>query len=233
MAIKKLVSPIQQAFSWVVGGLGILFALRFLPAWLRFAVYGSAVLLLIVYFSLYAIVARHAYDLLAHPPTQKADAALILGNKSYLNGAPNPCLTGRVDAGLALAQAGLVSTLVMSGGKDDEDGAIEALTMEQYALANAFKGRILLESRSSSTQENFAFSAPIMLNSQIKSVIVVSEPYHMWRAQKLVQAGHLGQDFEVFYAAAASQCWTDWGMLFKGAFREPLAIINNYAKGYF
>jgi hypothetical protein len=24
-----------------------------------------------------------------------------------------------------------------------------------------------------------------------------------------------------------------WGMLFKGALREPIAIINNYSKGYF
>ncbi|HQC29006.1 MAG TPA: YdcF family protein [Methylotenera sp.] len=233
MATKNIASTVQRMLTWLIGSLGVLLALKFLPAWLRFAVYGGAVLMLIVYLSLYAIVAKHAYYLLAHPPTQKADAALILGNKSNLNGAPNPCLTGRVDAGLALAQAGLVSTLVMTGSRDDEDGAIEALAMEQYALANGFKGRILLESRSSSTQENFAFSAPILRNHQVKSVIVVSEPYHMWRAQKLVEAGHLGQEFEVTYAAAPSQCWTSWGMLFKGAFREPLAIVNNYAKGYF
>jgi hypothetical protein len=45
----------------------------------------------------------------------------MLGNRAFLNGRPNPCLTGRVDEGPALAQQDLVSTLVMSGGLDDED----------------------------------------------------------------------------------------------------------------
>ena len=40
---------------------------------------------------------------LDHPPQRTADVALILGNRAYRDGKPNPCLTGRVDAGLALA----------------------------------------------------------------------------------------------------------------------------------
>ena len=55
----------------------------------------------------------------------------------------------------------------------------------------------------------------------------------MWRVKKLVDAGHLGKDFNVSYAAAPSQRWMAWGMLFKCALREPLAVINNYSKGYF
>ncbi|MGB2832347.1 MAG: YdcF family protein [Methylotenera sp.] len=208
-------------------------SLGFFPRWLQRTIYACAILLIFTYTSLYGIVALYAYTLLEHPPTRKADAALILGNRAYVNGALNPCLTGRVDAGLALAQQVLVTTLVMTGGPDDEDGAIEAQAMEAYALSKGFKGRMLLELRSSSTQENFAFSAPILKEAKIKSVIVVSEPYHMWRVEKLVSVGHLGHEFEVSYAAAPSQCWTNWGMLFKGALREPLAIINNYAKGYF
>ena len=52
-------------------------------------------------------------ELLAHPPQQAADAALILGNRAYRDGQPNPCLTGRVDAGIALANAGRVRQLVL------------------------------------------------------------------------------------------------------------------------
>lgn len=187
----------------------------------------------VAYLALFVIVGLHARNVLKHPLTPKSDAALILGNRAYLDGAPNPCLTGRVDKGLLLAQQGLVSALAMSGGRDNEDNSIEAEVMTAYAKNRGYKGRILLESHSSSTQENLEFSAPILTAANIKSVIIVSEPYHLWRMEKLVAAGHLGHDFNVSYAAAPSQCWTTWGMLFKGALREPLAIMNNYAKGYF
>lgn len=210
-----------------------LFSLHFLPPRLCKIIYALILLGLAIYLTLYAIIAKHAYQALANPPTAKADAALVLGNRAYLNGAPNPCLTGRVDEGVRLAKLGLVQTLVMTGGVDVEDGRIEALTMETHAKQLGFTGQIMLESRSSSTLENFTFSRPILETAGTKSVVIVSEPYHLWRVQKLVEAGHLGQNFNVSYAAAPSFCWTKWGMGFKGALREPLAIINNYAKGYF
>ena len=201
--------------------------LRFLPRWLRKSIFASIFAGALIYLSIYITIGNYAKQLIKKPPTQKADAALILGNRAYLNGRPNPCLTGRVDEGLALAQQDLVSTLLMSGGLDDEDNRIEAVTMEAHARSKGFQGQILLESRSSSTLENLTFSRPILGAAGVKSVIITSEPYHMWRVKKLVDAGHLGKDFNVSYAAAPSQCWIAWGMLFKGALREPLAVVNN------
>lgn len=210
-----------------------LILLPFLPRWLRISIYLISSTATLLYLSLLIIIGTYAYHLLAHPPSQKADVALILGNRAYLHDAPNPCLTGRVDEGLLLFNQGLVTQLAMSGGRDHEDNRIEAQVMEAYARSKGFKGNILLESRSSSTLENLKFSQAMLQAAGIKSVIIVSEPYHMWRVKQLVDAGHLGQNFNVSYAAAPSQCWLTWGIAFKGALREPLAIIHNYSKGYF
>ena len=188
---------------------------------------------ILIYLSLLITIGSYAKQLLKNPPTQKADAALVLGNRAHWNGKPNPCLVGRVDEGISLAKSGLVSTLVMTGGLDVEDGSIEAESMQEFAHNRGYKGNILLEKKSSSTLENLTFSQPILKNAGIKNIIITSEPYHMWRVKKLVDAGHLGKDFNITYAAAPSQCWMAWGMLFKGALREPLAVINNYSKGYF
>ena len=207
--------------------------LSFLPQWLRRSLYAFALAGTLVYLSILITIGSYAKQLINNPPSQQADAALILGNRAYLHGKPNPCLTGRVDEGLLLAQQGLVSILLMSGGLDYEDERIEAVTMEAHARNKGFQGEILLESRSSSTLENLTFSRPILEAAGIKNIIITSEPYHMWRVKKLVEAGHLGRGINVNYAAASSQCWVSWGMAFKGALREPLAVINNYAKGYF
>lgn len=187
---------------------------------------------LAVYGAIHAMVWRDALARIAHPPAQDADAALVLGNRAWRDGRPNPCLTGRVDAGIALAQAGRVRELVFSGGRDWEDGRIEAEEMERHARAAGYDGPLLLEPHSQSTRQNLALSTPLLQASGIRSVIIVSEPYHLWRTERLVRASGFDRLFEVQYAAASTSCWQDWGMAFKGALREPLAIAHNALNGY-
>lgn len=224
---------LPRLFWGLLAGLRQLLLLSFLPCWLRRLILACTLACLLAYLSILITIGSYAKRLLKNPPAQKAEAALILGNRAYLHGRPNPCLVGRVNEGVTLAEQNLASTLVMSGGLDVEDGVIEAEAMVTFARNKGFNGTILLESRSSSTLENLIFSRPILKSLGVKNIIITSEPYHMWRVKKLVDAGHLGKDFNVSYAAAPSQCWVTWGMLFKGSLREPLAAINSYAKGYF
>ncbi|RYY77794.1 MAG: YdcF family protein [Comamonadaceae bacterium] len=174
----------------------------------------------------------HATERLAHPPTQPAEVALVLGNRAWLRGKPNPCLTGRVDTALALARAGTVQRLLLSGGVDREDGRIEAEVMARHARTAGYTGPLQLEPVSSSTRLNLALSRPLLRAAGVRSVIVVSEPYHLWRAERLARAEGFHDDFKVQYAAASTPCWRDWGMAFKGALREPLAIVNNALYGH-
>jgi uncharacterized SAM-binding protein YcdF (DUF218 family) len=194
--------------------------------------FGALGVLLLGYAAIAITIWLHALDLLGHPPQRAADAALILGNRAYRDGKPNPCLTGRVDTGIALAQAGRVRQLVLSGGIDKEDGRIEAEVMQQHARQAGYAGTLLLEPVSSTTRENLSMSRAVLQAAGVKSVIVVSEPYHLWRVERLARAVGFDQLFDVQYAAAPTSCWRRWGMAFKGALREPLAIVNNAANGY-
>ena len=185
------------------------------------------------YAAVWATVWRHAADRLAGPPTQPAEVAMVLGNRAWLRGKPNPCLTGRVDTAVQLAQAGLVQRLLMSGGVDREDGRIEAEVMERHARSVGYAGPLQLEPVSSSTRQNLAMSRELLQAAGVRSVVVVSEPYHLWRIERLASASGFDRDFQVQYAAAPTLCWRTWGMVFKGALREPLAIVNNAVHGYF
>ncbi|VTU18140.1 hypothetical protein H6CHR_00920 [Variovorax sp. PBL-H6] len=198
----------------------------------RRALTGALVVLLMGYAAVHVAVWLHARKRLAHPPARVADVALVLGNRAYRDGRPNPCLTGRVDAAVALARAGLVRQLLFSGGMDKEDGRIEAEVMQQHARAAGYEGALLLETVSQSTRENLAMSRPLLEAAGVKRVIVVSEPYHLWRVERLAHAAGFDRRFEVQYAAAPTTCWQRWGMAFRGALREPLAIVNNAAHGY-
>lgn len=199
---------------------------------LRRALQGALLVSLLGYAAIHGTVWLHARERLAHPPGQAADVALVLGNRAYRDGRPNPCLTGRVDVAVALARAGLVRQLVFSGGVDREDGRIEAEVMQQHARASGYAGPLLLEAVSQSTRENLSMSWHLLEAAGVKRVIVVSEPYHLWRVERLARATGFDGRFEVQYAAASTPCWQRWGMAFRGALREPLAIVNNAVNGY-
>ena len=188
-------------------------------------------LLALGYGAIAVLIARRAQQALAQPPQRVADAALVLGNRAYIDGQPNPCLTGRVDTAVALASAGLVGQLVMAGGVDREDGRVEAQVMAAHARAIGYAGPILREEHSSSTRANLALAAPILQAASAKRVIVVSEPFHLWRIERLAHASGFARAFELQVAAADTRCWRERGMLGRGALREPLAVIHNALRG--
>lgn len=192
----------------------------------------ALLVLLLGYAAVWAMVWHDARERLAHPPKRSAEVALILGNRAWLRGKPNPCLTGRVDTGIALAQAGTVQRLLLSGGVDREDGRIEAEVMAQHARQAGYTGSLQLESASTTTRENLALSRSLLQAAGVRSVVIVSEPYHLWRVERLARASGFAGVFDVQYAAAPSSCWRSWGMAFKGALREPLAIAHNAMNGY-
>ncbi|MEJ7688766.1 MAG: YdcF family protein [Variovorax sp.] len=200
---------------------------------LRRALLGVLLLLALGYAAIAITIWLRGLHLLGHPPQREADAALVLGNRAWRDGQPNPCLTGRVDTAMALAREGLVRQLVLTGGVDKEDGRIEAEVMQQHARRSGYMGALLLEPVSASTRENLSMSRAVLQAAGVKRVIIVSEPYHMWRVERLALAAGFDRVFEVQYAAAPTSCWQRWGMAFRGALREPLAIVNNAANGYF
>ncbi|MDO8769707.1 MAG: YdcF family protein [Burkholderiaceae bacterium] len=190
-----------------------------------------------LYLGIYMVIAVQAREFIAQPlpalPGDQHPTALVLGNRAWVDGAPNPCLIGRVDKGLEVLRFLNGSTLVVSGGLDREDMQFESQVMADHAVATGFTGTVVQERQSTSTYENLKYSTPLLEAAGSKRVVIVTEPYHLWRTRLMVQAQGLNKQFEVHYAAAQSACWKTYGMLFKGSLREPLAVGKSFLQGYF
>ena len=65
-------------------------------------------------------------------------------------------------------------------------------------------------------REPGACRAPLLQAAGVKSVIMVSEPYHLWRVERLARATGFDRAFDVQYAAAPTSCWRRWGMAVQG-----------------
>lgn len=131
----------------------------------------------------------------------------------------NPCLTARVDHGVALYRSHYAAKLLMSGGTDKEDNVNEAETMKKMAIESGVPAAdILMEKESTSTYENLALSKQILDKAGLHSVIIVTDPYTNARA------GLVASKLRYKYTLSPT-INTPCSHPDDYFFREPLAII--------
>ncbi len=172
-----------------------------------------------LYLSLAFYIAKEA----TREAKTKSDVILVLGARSYIDGKYNPCLESRVANAVALYKSGYASKIIVSGGNDSEDNINEAETMKKIAIEGGVKVQdILLEKEATSTYENFTYSKQILNKNKLKSIIIVTEPFHSPRAGLI--AKKMGINFTVS-PASESPCWTNGKYFSKYFLKEPLAII--------
>lgn len=179
----------------------------------------SFVLTLSIYLFLTIYIAKNAQK----DEKKQADVILVLGAKAYRGNSYNPCLIARIEHAVALYKAHYAPKLLFSGGTDKEDHVNEAQTMKKIAISLGIPPQdILLESTSTSTYENLLFSKKLLTKNNLKSIIVVTEPFHSPRA--ILVAKKLGLNV-ISSPATQSICWSKHKYLSYYFLKEPLAII--------
>lgn len=109
-----------------------------------------------------------------------AHAIVVLGAAQY-DGRPSPVLKARVDHAVHLWRQGLAPILVMTGGRGEGDTTSEAAVERRYAMSKGVPGKaIMTEGASRSTSETLRNVAAMMTRDR-REVILVSDPFHMFR----------------------------------------------------
>ena len=135
-----------------------------------------------------------------------ADAIVVLGAAVWPGERPSPALQRRIDRGVELWQAGAAPVLVPTGGVGRYPPS------EAEAMARAARGAgvatdaLVLESRATSTLTSAMHVATLARERGWRSVIVVSEPYHLLRAGWMFR----DQGLEVQVACAAWGAEPSW-----------------------
>lgn len=113
---------------------------------------------------------------------QSADVAIVLG-AATVNGAVTPVFQERINHGIWLYQNGFVKTLIFTGGIGEGNEKSDAWAAKQYAIEQGIpESVILLEEKSTITQENIENAKKIMDDNCYNTAIIVSDPLHMKRA---------------------------------------------------
>ena len=113
---------------------------------------------------------------------QSADVAIVLGAATS-NGEVTPVFQERINHGIWLYENGFVKTLIFTGGIGEGNEKSDAWVAKQYAIEQGIpESVILLEEKSTITQENIENAKKIMDDNSYNTAIIVSDPLHMKRA---------------------------------------------------
>jgi len=123
-----------------------------------------------------------------------ADVIVILGAAAY-RGRPSPVLKARLDHGLELYRRGLAPRILTTGGSGGDPVYTEGEVGRSYLVRqNVPSEAILVEPEGSSTAHSLAATSEIMRRMNLKSCILVSDGYHIFRAKRILEA----QGFRVY-----------------------------------
>ncbi len=169
-----------------------------------------------------------------HNEIQPADVIIVLGAGTRKDGDHLPLQAKqRVLEGVKLFNEHDAPRIMMSGGRDESTQQVESTNMKAFALQqNIPDTAVVTEEQSTDTYQNAKFSLDIMRQNNWASAIVVTSPYHTWRACRIFHSQHANvtcqpAPWTIFPASS----FYDRLMDTKSVIREYGAIIYNWVKG--
>jgi len=108
-------------------------------------------------------------------------AIVVLGAAQY-NGRPSPVLQARLDHAISLYRDGTADVVVVTGGRQAGDRVTEAKASADYLIARGVPdAAIRREVQGGDTWESLAATERFLSQEGIRSVTLVSDPYHSYR----------------------------------------------------
>jgi uncharacterized SAM-binding protein YcdF (DUF218 family) len=157
--------------------------------------------------------------LVLEDPMVRVDAAVVLaGDPDY----------ERTRAGAELVRSGAARLLVLTGGEPGPGDSAESLRAKAIAWGVPAE-RIRLESVSHGTRESLLAVAPILRQENVRTVALVTSPYHQRRAFLLARRVLPG--VHVFNCPARPSSWSPRSWWRES--RSRRIVVTEYAKIFY
>jgi uncharacterized SAM-binding protein YcdF (DUF218 family) len=154
-----------------------------------------------------------------------ADVILVLGAAEY-RGKPSPVLEARLNHALFLYRQRWAPRILTTGGAGGDPTFTEGEVGRAYLSSHGIPSEaILSETQGSSTVESTVAAAEIMRRLDLKSCIVVSDGYHIYRVKKMLES----RGMDVFGSPRPSQprdTWAERWLYFRQAIAYGLWRIG-------
>ena len=117
----------------------------------------------------------------------QSDVAIVLGASIWEDGV-SPVYRERINHAITLYEDGFVDYIILTGGFGEGSYKSDSQVAKEYALSQGVPEEIILiEEKSTITEENLEFSKEIMIENDLETAIIVSDPLHMKRAMLMAE----------------------------------------------
>jgi len=152
---------------------------------------------------------------------QPSDVILVLGAAEY-RGKPSPVLEARLNHALFLYRQGWAPRILTTGGAGGDPTFTEGEVGRAYLSSHGIPSEaILTETHGASTVESTVAAVEIMRRLNLRSCIVVSDGYHIYRVKKMLES----QGIEVHGSprpADLQNTWSEQWLYFRQAIAYSL-----------
>ena len=153
----------------------------------------------------------------------ESTTVVVLGAKVYNNGV-SVSLKNRLDTAYSYIATHPEASVVVTGGQGSDEPWSEASAAKAYLLdLGVDEDRILVEDRSTSTEENLEYTKQILSENNLGSnIILVTQSFHMFRASSMAK--------DLGYTVYCQSCETN-NWLFPTYYARELLAITKYYLG--
>ena len=116
-----------------------------------------------------------------------SNVAIVLGASVWEDGV-SPVYRERINHAITLYKDGFVDYIILTGGFGEGSYKSDSQVAKEYALSQGIpEERLLIEEKSTITEENLEFSKEVMEENDLETAIVVSDPLHMKRSMLMAE----------------------------------------------
>jgi uncharacterized SAM-binding protein YcdF (DUF218 family) len=154
-------------------------------------------------------------------PLAPADAIIVFGAAQYA-GRPSPVFRARLDHAFDLYRRGLAPIVIPTGGSGADPSFSEGGVGHDYLRRRGIpEDSLIAETQGSDTAQSAQRVAVIMRTNHMRRAIAVSDAYHLFRIQKLLE--HEG--VQVTGSPRPDSVPHDWRQRAQAVVREALSFI--------
>jgi uncharacterized SAM-binding protein YcdF (DUF218 family) len=156
---------------------------------------------------------------------EPSDVIVVLGAAEY-RGKPSPVLQARLNHALFLYRQQWAPRILTTGGAGGDPTFTEGEVGRAYLSSHGIPSEaIISETEGSSTVESTVAAAEIMRRMNLRSCIVVSDGYHIYRVKKMLES----QGMQVYGSPRPTQprdTWREQWLYFRQAIAYGLWRIG-------
>jgi uncharacterized SAM-binding protein YcdF (DUF218 family) len=158
--------------------------------------------------------------------SRSADAIVVFGAAEYV-GHPSPVYRARLDHAYQLFERGMAPLIITTGGSGKDPSFSEGQVGRDYLSRMGVPDvNLIAETQAGDTDQSARRVAVILEANELKSALLVSDAYHLYRAKRMMERAGITVYISPRPGSIPKTAWGRWFAALREAFSYTLYRLH-------